>query len=97
MKKKLCFEKYRKSSILSSFAFLVCVLLSATMPGEMLILGSMLSLIILGFAAYYIYAYFAYQKKVKDLTPCTGTISNWKLSGHRSCWGCVVLNHNGLE
>ena len=96
MKKKLCFEKYRKNSILYSVSFLACLLLSAAMPGEMQLIGGILSIIILGYAAYSIYAYFAYQKKVKDLTPCTGIISNWKVSGHRSSWGCVVLNHEGV-
>ena len=97
MKRKLCFEKYKKSSILYILAFLACLLLSIAMPEEKRILAVILSLVVFSFAAYYTYAYFSYQKKVENLTPSIGTISNWRVSGHRSSWGCVVLNLNGVE
>lgn len=97
MKRKLCFEKYKKSSIIYILAFLACLLLSIAMPVEKRILAVILSLVVFSFATYYTYAYFSYQKKAKDLTPSIGTISNWKISGHRSAWGCVVLNLNGVE
>jgi len=97
VKKKLCFEKYKKSSIKDSLIFLACLLFSAAMPEGKRIMGILLSLVVFFVAAYHIYAYFSYQKKVKDLTPSIGTISNWKTSGYRSLWGCVVLKLNGVE
>lgn len=97
MKKKLCFQKYRNSSVLYSFLFVVCVLLTIAMPGALKLMGLIIIFVAACFAAYHIYAYFSYQKKAENLTPSIGTISNWKLSGHRGYFGCVVLNLNGVE
>ncbi|MBQ7768806.1 MAG: hypothetical protein IJ403_07995 [Oscillospiraceae bacterium] len=97
MKEKLCFAKYKKNGFIFCAIFLACLLLSLGLFDGMRILGLFFTLIVLCVSVYYFYAYFSYQKKAKGLTPNIGTISNWKLSGHKSFWGCVVLNVDGVE
>jgi len=96
MKEKLCFQKYKKSGIINSLLFLACILLGIAMPGMMRLMVVAFSLVPFFLAAYYTYAYVSYQKKVKNLTPSIGTISNWGLSDHKSYWGHVVLDLDGV-
>ena len=61
-------------------------------------LGLVLS--VLGFGsvvAYNLYAYISYKNKSQNMTPSVGTISNWRISGYRNHWGCVILELGGKE
>ncbi len=96
MKEKLCFRKYKKSSIINSLLFLAIILLGIATQGMVGVMVIVFSLVPFFLAIYHTYAYVSYQKKVKALTPSIGTISNWGLSGRRSYWGHVVLKLDGV-
>ena len=97
MKDKLCFRKYKNKCILYSILLVLALGLSLLM-GNIRFLAAVLCVLAFGsFVAYYLYAYMSYSKKAMDMIPEVGTICNWKSSGHRSRWGCVVLCHNETE